>query len=289
MIWVLALLALLAAGVAADYRSDAVVARNRLDAAQARALADAGVNLAILEILDPNPPTPLRPDGSTQTLQYGDQTIAVAIEDEGGKIDLNLAPIELIGGLLDEFGASADEHAAVLAGILDRRQAAAANASAPQRFFAGAAAQRTDLSKLAFADVSELRLLSGMTRGTYERIKPYLTVYAQSQTINPQTAARATLLAIPGVSPQEVEFLLASRGQSLDNNAAKPTLSGVDRYVGQTPLRAATIIAAASTPQGAFFAREAIVTLAPNLGGNFQIVQWRQLVGPSPSLAATLG
>jgi len=278
VIWILALLAVLAASVAADSRSEAVIARNRLATAQARSLADGSIALAILGLIDPNPATRWHADGRPQPIQYADGTVSVIVQDEGGKIDLNAAPIELIGGLLDEFGVAPDERAAIANGILDRRREFAT----PNTFQAsraglfGSRAATTDLARRAFADASELRMIPGVTRATYERILPFVTVYSSSPTVNPLTAPREVLLGIPGIIPQEVDFLLVFREQAIAN-VEKPPLSGVDRYVSVTDLSAAAIIAKATTGSGATFAREAIAAISPNLAVQpYRILRWRQ-------------
>src|SRR6185437_11400729 len=92
VIWVLALLALLGAEVAADSRSAAVVSRNRLDLAQLQASADAGISLAIMGLLDPVAATRWQADGRVYDQQYAGKHLAITVADEGGKIDLNTAP-----------------------------------------------------------------------------------------------------------------------------------------------------------------------------------------------------
>src|SRR6185312_1176884 len=77
-----------------------------------------------------------------------------------------------------------------------------------------------NLAKLAFADVSELRLLPGMTRSLYQGLAPEITVYSQNPTINPMTASRPTLLAIPGTGTGDAEAVMASRSDgSMQLNA----------------------------------------------------------------------
>jgi general secretion pathway protein K len=277
VIWVLALLAVLAASVAADSRSEAVIARNRLTAAQARALADAGVALAVMGLIDPNPVTRWRADGHPQSIQYGDGSATLAVEDEGGKIDLNSAPIELIGGLLDEFGIAPDERSVITNGILDRRREfATPNSLVPTRANLLGGAVPADLGTQPFADASELRLIPGVTRATYERLLPFVTVYSMSPTINPITATREVLLGVPGINPQEVDFFLASRDQTAAS-IEKPPLSGVDRYIRIADLSAATIVAAAKTGSGASFTREVVAMISPNLAIQpYRILRWRQ-------------
>src|SRR6185437_1979589 len=192
VIWVLALLALLAAGVAADTSSETVIARNHLDIASARDAAESGVSLAILGLLDPDPTKRLPADGSLENFQFGDTSVAVSIADEGGKIDLNTAPADLIGGLADEFGIDASDRSALLAGIAARRASFAkiADSAAMSLAFAGdiEGADPGGLGLQAFADTSEILSLPGLSHDAATRLLPYLTVYSQLATINPLTA-----------------------------------------------------------------------------------------------------
>jgi general secretion pathway protein K len=248
-----------------------------MDAAQAQALADAGISLAIERILDPNPATRWPADGSIQQARFAGGRIAIALQDEGGKIDVNAAPLDLIGGLADEFGLSSDGRAALLEGIAARR-AAARSAAAPQAtlLYAAAGIYTTEIATLPFADLSELRLLPGLPRDAYERVVPYLTVFSESATLNPLTASRAALLAVPGISPQEVEFFLETRDRPA-GDIEKPALSGTDRYVQVGALRAVTITARATVPTGASFSRQAVVLLSPDLPQRpYRILSWRR-------------
>jgi general secretion pathway protein K len=287
VIWVLALLALLAAGVAADTSSETVIARNRLDIASARDAAESGVSLAILGLLDPDP-TKRRPaDGSLENFQFGNTIVAVSIADEGGKIDLNTAPANLIGGLADELGIDASDRDALLAGIASRRTSLAkiADSAAMSLPFAGdiEGADPGGLGLQAFADASEILSLPGLSHDAATRLLPYLTVYSQLATINPLTAPREVLLAVPGIGPEEVDSFLNGRHQT---GFEKPALSGVDRYVAVTPPRAITITARSRTGT-ASFTREAVVLISGNLSLRpYRILRWQQPRETPPSLAA---
>lgn len=288
VIWVVALLAVLAAGIAADSSSEAVIARNRMDAAQAQALADAGIALGIQGAIDPNPATRWPADGRVQQASYAGGTIAIALQDEGGKIDVNAAPLDLIGGLADEFGISSDGRAALLNGIAARRASAQSAAPPPAaRFYAAVDVYTADIATLPFADLSELRLLPGVPHAAYERMVPYLTVFSESATLNPLTASREALLAVPGISPQQVAFYLETREQSA-SNIEKPALSGADRYVQLGALHAVTITAQAKAASGAVFSRQAVILLSPNLPQRpYRILSWRRPhAAPPPAVAA---
>lgn len=275
MIWVLALLAVLAASVAAEWRSATVIARSRLDVARARSLADAGIALAVAGLLESDPAAQWRADGAAVSVDYGGAAISVVVQDEGGKVDLNNAPIELIAGLLVEFGASAAEVSAVTSGIVDRRREFATRSSATNgRFLFLTRSYSADVSGQAFADPSELRLIPGMSRRTFDQIQPYVTVFSGTPTINPTTASAAVLRSIPEMDPQVVEGYLASRGQA---GGDRPLLPRANRYLGIGDLHAASVVARVSTATGASFAREAIVMISPSFPLQpYRIMRWAQ-------------
>lgn len=287
-IWVLALLSVIAAVMAADVHAGAVEARNRLDLAQARATADAGVALAIEGLLNPDQTARWQADGRPYAVEYDGSPVEVHVTDEGGKIDLNGAPIELIAGLLDEFGVAAGQRSALTQAILRRRSAfaAAALAAAAKRAIEDRFRFRRDVTftnadKLAFANVSEVRLIPGMTGELYRQLLPYLTTYSQSPTINPLTAPRAILLAIPGISPDDVDAFLAARAQAADQ-PTPPPLPGAGRYVRIADLRIVTINAQAGFAGPARFERQAVVLASPNLPlDEVRVLEWRLARDPA--------
>ena len=278
VIWVLALLALLGAEVAADSRSAVVVSRNRLDLAQLRASADAGVTLAVMGLLDPVVSARWQADGRVYDRDYAGQRLAITVADEGGKIDINAAPKELIAGLLNEFGADRNQQALITQAILDRRAQFVPAAPTPSantgRIFGQS--RVINLARMAFADVSELRLLPGMTRALYARLAPEVTVYSQNPTINPMTASRQTLLAIPGTGPGDADAVMASRsGVAAQLNTAE--LSKLALYARVDTLHVVTITARAGLPDGAAFTRSAVVSVSPDLPLEpARILRWEQ-------------
>jgi general secretion pathway protein K len=287
VIWILALLAVIAAGIAADSRSALTVAQSRMELARARSLAEAGVTLAIAGLIVPDPALRWRADGSSRTVLYGSGTIAITVQDEGGKIDLNRAPMELIAGLLDELGvASADGRDALLRGIADQRTAASDRAPASDAGIGILPRRRRSATSTdaAFATVSELRQLGGVTRSAYDRIRPFVTVYSQAVTINPQTAPREVLAAVPGVTSQTVDFYIAAREA---HPAGQPTAdllslgAAATKYLAANELGTVTITATAEIETGISFGREAVVALAGASEGPFTILEWHQRLEPT--------
>jgi len=284
VIAVLSILALLAAAIAAETRSTALGARSRLEIVQARSLADSGVTIAIMHLLDRKEDSRWQADGATHGERYGDGSIRIRVEDEAGKIDLNDAPKELIAGLLSEF-AGADQASVLTTAILERR---ATSDVVPQRgrFYTGGPASFQTLASLPFSDISELRLVPGMSAALYEQVAPYVTVYAHSPTLNRQTASRVALLAIPNVTASDVDALIGTRG--VPETVGPSQLSAFARYTAIGDLQAATIVAEAHLPGGISFTREAVVAISPDQQlAPPRLLRWRQGAEPDERAADT--
>jgi general secretion pathway protein K len=291
VLWVLALLSILAAGLAADSHSGDQAALTFVALARARATADAGVTLALATLIEPGPASSWPADGRTKAVRYNDQDISVSVQDEGGKIDLNRAPQPVLAGLLLQLGVDDEAREKIVAAILGRRQAFLGDTAAfVPRGQRGNVAFA--LGNQAFAAVSEVRLIDGVTDDIYARMRPFVTVYTQSATINPRTAPRTVLLAVPGVMEQQADLYLTARAASVsdgdtDDEAgqATPALPGGGAYFSVNPLRAATILATATDESGVAFTREAVVTISPNTPLHpYRVLQWTQQLRPDEGL-----
>jgi general secretion pathway protein K len=275
-IWILILISLMAASLAAQTQSDARIAHNRSELAVAKGLADAGIALGLNGLLDPVVANRWPADGRARLIRYGDGTVEIRIQDEAGKLDLNAAPIELISGLLHVLGI---DDATVTGGILARRRQYAAGLVAANQ---AATEDETPLAasaRLPFATVSELRVAASMPQWVYDRLRPFVTVYTDSERVNLVTAPEAVLLALPGIRPTEVHTYVAARsalaaGQS---DQALPQVSGANKYSENGELRAATITATATSVSGAVFSREAVFALSLERARNpYTLLQWTQ-------------
>ena len=277
VIWVLATLAVVAAGFAASTRSETRLARNLYDAARARTLAEAGITRATAALLETDPRARWRADGTPYPLHFDGGEVRIRIEDEDGKIDVNRAPPALLSGLCAELAIDDAVCGALVDGVVARRKAAAPPpVPGVPGLRLGAPPPVPDRQDAAFTTVEQLRQLPGVDGESVERLRPFVTVYAESERIDPAVAPREVLLAIPGIDPGAVERLLAARGGDTGVFAAPPTLPGADAYAGPGQLHAATIIAAAVSETGAAFTRRSVVALTGQPLAPVQVLEWRQ-------------
>jgi len=284
VIWVLATLAVVAAGFAASTRSETRLARNLYDAARARALAEAGIARATVALLETDPRARWRADGTPYPLEFDGGRVRIRVEDEDGKIDLNRAPPAMLAGLCAELDIEAAVCDALVDGVVARRKAATPpEPPGVPGLRLGVPPPVPDRQDAAFTTVEELRQLPGVDGASVERLRSFVTVYAESDHIDPAVAPREVLLAIPGIDPGAVERLLAARGSDTGLFVPPPALPGADAYAAPGQLHAATIIAEAVSETGAAFARRSVVGLTGQPLAPVQVLEWRQQLDDGPA------
>jgi general secretion pathway protein K len=274
VLWVLSLLSVIAAGLISQTHTELQITRNMTETARARALAEAGVFLAIPRMLDPASETQWRPDGRERSIEYGGGEIRIALRDEAGKIDINTAPDELLAGLFDVLGVAPDEAAHLVDAIADWKD------EDDLRRVNGAEKDDYKRAGLAwvprngpFEAVEELRLVLGMTPELYERMLPFVTIYSQLARISPATAPEEVLRSVPGANADMIARFVAARARS---DTVLPVLPGLEQFMSSAAARAVTIRSEGRTPGGGLFVREAVVEATGKRETPYLLRAWRQ-------------
>ena len=215
VLWVLAILALLAAAAQTLTYTSARGERHLLERALLNAALDAGVARAIAGITDARLDQRWPVDGTPQRFVYDGVTLAISIQDETGRIDLNAADGSLLRQLLASAGESPDRASALVDKILDWRSSTNLKRlqGASDADYAAAGLNYRPRHG-AFQTVDELRLVLGMTPELFAKLRPALTVYSKKPAIDPNVAPREALLAYYPDQPAKVEALLRLRGSS---------------------------------------------------------------------------
>ena len=261
-LWITILLTVIASSFAFTMRNEALTARNTVSIAQAQAIADGAVERMAFELQRPKivPAEAWNADGRVRRWQDGDATIAAVATDESARIDLNFASQPLLTSLFQNVGGlSPEETQSVIDAILDWRDPddlrRPNGAEEPEYRAAG---RKYKPANGPFLAVSELRLVLGVTPALYERVAPLLTVFSRQAGINPLTASRDVLLALPNTTPEAVDAYVAQRQEALDQNLPLPAFPPAQGFMtsGSQMWR---IHAEASLPDGVTFARDAVV------------------------------
>jgi general secretion pathway protein K len=236
VLWVIALLTVMALGLTAAQRTESTLTANALDGARFRAAADAGIAYAVLHMLAP-PPLDLGaapggvtglaqggaaggqtqewlPDGSPRPWTFAEVPLAISVSNEASRIDINAADANVLTALLLVLGVAEDEAAALADRILDWRDpddlAGLNGAEDPDYAAAGLPYGAKDGP---FSSVEELRQVLGVTPDLYARLAPELTVDSGGQQVDQQFASAAVLAAVQGVPLEDAQATVAARTQ----------------------------------------------------------------------------
>ncbi|RMF17751.1 MAG: general secretion pathway protein GspK [Alphaproteobacteria bacterium] len=283
VLWVLVLIALVAAALRATVEAEIHAGLARTGQAQAMAAADGGVYWAIERLLErvyvgttsDRPPVPI--DDRPLVADFGDGVRAeVRIQDVGGLVDLNAAPRPLLAALIHRLGVAADR-ADVLAGrIMDFRDLD----SEPQPR-GGAEDEAYARAHMPFGPKNgpfdspdELAQVLGIGFDLAARMKPYVTVMSGARGIDPLVAPPLVLEALPGLSDAARRLLLAERSRA---GALRRTMPQVRHDMFQPSTHANyRIVSIGIAPDGARFIRESVVQIRGSRQPPYFFRSWTQ-------------
>ena len=258
VLWIIALLALLATGIGSSSRTDIRLAYNAAEQAKAKALADGGVHQALFE-LSINRKGLLWQNGMTSFRHPIDGGgITVFIRDEDGKLDINVISLDLWRGLLSAIGLD-DGAARVLADrIIDFRgpgDSATLRDNEESGYGNGAVGR-------PFLTIAELLDVPGMTSEIYRRLRPHITVYAEVEGLDPARASITSLKALPGMTQKIAEMIAMSPpGTNLLSTIPEDMIADIETYLLPSRELFFSIDALGVSEQGGQFVRKAIVAL----------------------------
>ena len=282
-LWLTVLLTVLASGFAFSMRSEALATRNAVSLARARALADGAVERTAFELSRPRLANAWTTDGQPHRWTDADASIVVTAVDEAARIDINSAPDAFLKNLLIAIGGADEATAAALVdAIADWRDPddlkRPNGAEAPEYH---AANLKYVPSNAPFETIEELARVLGMTQPLFQRIVPLITVYSHQPGINPSTAERSVLLALPNATPELVDAYIAQRAQALASHLPVPPFPPAQAYISG-PIPVWRVRAEATLPDGVTFVREAVLRPSPDATRPLITLAWLE---PSRSAA----
>ncbi|MEM9704500.1 MAG: hypothetical protein AAF850_00330 [Pseudomonadota bacterium] len=197
--------------------------------------AQAGIELALADFATAETKIPVT--GAPFSFVNNGYRVTIRITDENGKADLNMAQPPLLMRLIEDLSAASQwpyDATAVTDAILDFR------AGKPRG---------------AFAAIDDLLKVPGVDEQLFRLLEPYITVSSLSAQINPQTAERALLRAIPGLTPSSIDVIFNARAA----NKPAPTPTAASVYLANRTGPFFRIQTNAVGPSGAQALRDVIV------------------------------
>jgi general secretion pathway protein K len=253
VLWSISLLAALAMAASVAFRSFTGVMSVDRQRIEREALITGGLELAAGTMLNGN--TALRDVELSVNLATG--SVRLRLSDEGGRIDITKAPAEVLASLLRSVGAPPATADAAAKAIVEQRGTSDPARRTPVPAPAPVVATTHEQA------LSGIGRIVGMRAQWLGAIAPLTTIYG-SETVNPLTAPRGVIAALPGVDAAKVEaFLAERRNPSADANRLAQMLGPAQRFVAEKPQRVAAVDLTATTSEGQPAAARAVITVLP--------------------------
>lgn len=237
LLWVLTAISILALSFARESRVEVVAARNARDLSDAYYIARAGISLTVYRLIErrlvprvrqlelPGPPDPI--DLGVVTGDFGDGSYELELQDESGKVNLNLVSEDQLRALVEASGIQKPDSDVIVDSVLDWRDADPAHrANGAEDDYYQSLPQPYRAKNGRMETVEELLLVRGVTPRYFYGIKEkdpagnvvplyglsrYVTVYSNNNRININYAPWPVLMSVPGMTVELASLIVERR------------------------------------------------------------------------------
>ena len=278
VLWILAALATLVSVYAIYVTNSAIAVAASGDAVIADPLVSAGVELAAYQLLGQTDEK--RPAIGQFTARVGAAQLTIVFQTEAARIDLNAAPKELLVGLLVRLRRLAARcrrlcrphhrlaHESRGAEVID---------TDPENSLYRSAGLSYTPRHAPFTHVSELWLVQGIPPVLIERMLPFVTVFSGKAQVDVLDAAPQVIAALPGMTPEIVQAIVAARDAgTLDRTSLPDLMRGVGQGAASTDAgKAFRVGVRVAFDNGRRSAAEAVILLPDDGPVPYRVLSWR--------------
>lgn len=291
VLWVLSLLTIMAGSFALSMRREAAIVTGSSHNAQAMAVAESGLAVAELMLLNPDQLQRWRTDGSLYQLDYVKSKVRIQLLAEVGKIDVNSADQTLLQNLMTSSPLDTEQQNQLINALLDWRDSddlvRLEGAEKGEYKKQGLSYQP---SNKPFQSLEELQLVLGMTEQVFKWLENRVTVYSGQPKVDLTQATKEVLLVLPGIDTSLIDNYIAVRTENAINGLPAPpfegfgaTLSGttslpqaIPATGGATQSGMITVITEAILDDGSTATIKALIKKAENAGTEpFEVQRWQ--------------
>lgn len=280
VLWILLLITITTSAFVLMARMDSLEAHSILWSTKARLAAEAGMNMAVLSLRDPDEFSRLIPDGRTWEVQYRDAKIEIMVTDERGKLNINNAAETELLQLFLANGIEQDQSELLTAAVLDwidpDELTRPNGAELPEYESAG---YQVGPGNRKFVMVEELLQVIGLPWELFQAIQPGLTVWSDDRSglPNPAYAPTEALLALPDMTKELADEFVQARHELEALTDLNITLPSGQVAMAQGQGLTYSIVAKATMPNGIWDQIETTIKLGGNEDGiPFRIMHWRE-------------
>lgn len=235
VLWVIALLSVMALAAVSTSRTEINLVRNRLDEARMRALAEAGVSMAVLRLRSTQEEDHWYPDGTANPWRFAGEEVQIRIYNDASRIDLNKSSKQVLLDLIAAVELEEVDAEAIVAALLDWRDPdqSARPQGAEDRDYRGDGLPYGSKDG-TFDSAAEFGLVLGVSKELSRLLEPHLTVHSRSSRVMMEYASPLVSAALgrmdqpqsPGVGGGMGGRPPAGAGRSLGGPVYRIRVSG---------------------------------------------------------------
>jgi general secretion pathway protein K len=278
VLWILLLVTVSTGAYTLMARMDVLEAHTVLWSTRARMAAEAGMNLAVLALRDPDEFTRWVPDGRPYEILFQDAILELKVTDERGKLDINGVTEPALQQLFLNNDLDADQATYLAAAIKDWNdtdELERPNGAEEESYLASGLS--VGPGNRSFVMVEEVLQVLGMSWELFQKIEPGLTVYSEAAAPDPAYAPVEALLALPDMTLEDALNFVADRNSQDAAGGVGTALPNGQIAMARGRGLTYSIQAKATLPNGVWDQVEATIRLGGNPDGRpFRILRWRE-------------
>jgi general secretion pathway protein K len=281
VLWVISLMTIMAGSFALSTQREAGILSHAHERAKALAMADAGINYAMVMLSITDPKKRWQSDGRPYLWQANGGKVRLRIIDEGGKIDLNVAQEQTLKAALQLALQNEDQATQLTDAIIDWRDAddIKRNMGAEAEDYKAKGMKALPQNR-NFMVMDELRGVMGISPDLYRKLENWFTLYSGSDGLNPQKASKEVLTALLGGDQGAVANFMQQR--QLGAPTPLPPIPGLNTS-GSSDM-AYSVLAESELDDHQVFGVLATIRRGPGANGSpFTMLRWKPYHVPDKS------
>ncbi len=272
VLWILAALSALVLIYLTYVTNTAVIVAASTERIQSDALASAGVELAAYQLTAVR--QDVRPSSGTFNARVGAARVSVTFRSEAARIDLNAGSKGLLAGLIIGLGGAPANAADYADRIVAWRAPTEAGEDDPETASYRTAGIAYAPRHAPFPAAEELWLVRGIPPVVVERMLPFVTAFSNMAAINIADAAPQVVAALPGMTPERLQAVLAQRADPRVDPRALPGMVGGEGATLEAS-RAYRMTIVIDFDSGRRSAAEVVILLLDEGDEPYRVLSWR--------------
>jgi general secretion pathway protein K len=245
VLWLVALLTIVAASFATHSKVETRLTGNAIDALRSRLLAQSGLNRAIIELMVSDPAQRWQTDGKVYQVETAQGSLSLLIRNSSGLLDLNRSSRDQLVRLFALIAEDVQEREALADRLSDWRD------SDDMRHLNGAedadyrsAGYRHTTAGRDLVSIDELAYVMGFDAAKVERLRPYVTLYSKLENVDYRNAPPELVALLKG--GRESGEILSGIADHIDSGLADLEMTEADGQAAATSVYRVRVEAASA-------------------------------------------